>query len=158
MGFVQRDLDHLASMVLSEGQGSFLVKTDIKEAYRMLPIHLQDQPLLGVRWQDSVYIDKVLPFGLRSALKVFQQLRMQSQWYKGIGNIIHYLDDYILIAKGNDEAEYQKAQLVSTFSKLGVPLEHSKLEGSSQYLSFLGIEVDTVALQLHLPQKKMLQL
>ena len=35
-------VDHLASMILSEGQGSFMVKADIKEAYRMIPIHPQD--------------------------------------------------------------------------------------------------------------------
>ena len=64
-------VDHLTSMILLEGQGSFMVKADIKEAYRMVPIHPQDQPLLGIMWEDSVYIDKTLPFGLCSAPKIF---------------------------------------------------------------------------------------
>ena len=35
-----------------------MVKLDIKEAYRIVPIHPQDQPLLGIMWEDSesVYI------------------------------------------------------------------------------------------------------
>ena len=138
-----------------------MVKADIKEAYRMVPIHPQDQPLLGIMWEDSVYIDKALPFGLHSAPKIFSAIADAFQWIlhqKGIRNIIRYLDDYIIVAKGKDEADYQKSQLVASFSELGVPIEPSKLEGPSQCLSFLGIEVDTVTLQLRLPQEKVLKL
>ena len=41
---------------------------------------------------------------------------------------------------------------------LGIRLEMSKLEGPSTCLTFLGIEVDTVANQLHLPAGKLLKL
>ena len=138
-----------------------MVKADIKEAYRMVPIHPQDQPLLGIMWEDSVYIDKTLPFGLRSAPKIFSAIADTIQWIlrqKGIRNINHYLDDYIIVSIEKDEADYQKSQLVASFSELGVPIEPSKLEGPSQCLSFLGIEVDTVTLQLCLPQEKVLKL
>ena len=33
----------------------------------MFPSHPQDPLLLGMEWQGDVSIDKVLPFGLRSA-------------------------------------------------------------------------------------------
>ena len=60
--------------------------------------------------------------------------------------------------KEKDEADYQQSQLVASFSELAVPIEPSKLEGPSQYLSFLGIEVDTVIMQLCLPQEKVMKL
>ena len=41
-------VDHLAALVVSTGRGGFLVKADIREAYRMVPVHPQDQHLLGV--------------------------------------------------------------------------------------------------------------
>ena len=41
-------VDHLSSLILSEGKGAFLVKADIKAAYRMMPVHPDDQSLLGV--------------------------------------------------------------------------------------------------------------
>ena len=41
-------LDHLASLVNSVGRGALLGKADIKEAYRLIPIHPHDQHLLGV--------------------------------------------------------------------------------------------------------------
>ena len=64
-------VDHLAALVASSGKGYFLGKADTKEAYRMVPVHPQDQHLLGVKWESTVYSDKVLPFGLRSAPKIF---------------------------------------------------------------------------------------
>jgi len=35
-------IDHLSSLVSGTGKGAFPVKVDIKEAYRMLPIHFED--------------------------------------------------------------------------------------------------------------------
>ena len=79
-----------------------MAKLDIKEAYRIVPIYPQDQPLLSVMWEDSelVYIDKTLPFGLRSAPKIFLAITDAIQWIlnqKGVRNIIHYLDEYVAI-------------------------------------------------------------
>ena len=48
--------------------------------------------------------------------------------------------------------------LVATFASLGVPLEPFKLEGPASCLTFLGIELDTVTLQLRLPNDKLLRL
>ena len=154
-------IDHLATIIVSEGHGSFMVKADIKEAYRMLLIHPEDQPLLGVSWENSIYIDKALPFGLRSAPKIFSAVADAIQWIllkKGIVNSLHYLDDFILVAKRKEDAQHQMSQLVAPFSELGVPLEQSKLEGPSQSLTFLDIEIDTVSCQLRLPREKILRL
>ena len=46
-------------------------KLDLQNAYRMVPVHPDDHPLLGIRWGQEVYIDTALPFGLRSAPKIF---------------------------------------------------------------------------------------
>ena len=50
-------VDHLSSLILSAGRGAFIVKADIKEAYRMLPVHPHDQSLLGVQWEGTTYTD-----------------------------------------------------------------------------------------------------
>ena len=66
-------IDHLAHMVSSVGRGAFLVRSDIKEAYRIIPVHLDDQRLLAVSWDNCIYIDTRLPFGLRSTPKIFSE-------------------------------------------------------------------------------------
>ena len=72
--------------------------------------------------------------------------------------LLHYLDDFILVTKDHSEAIIQKNIVITTWDKLGVPMEPSKLEGPSQTLKFLGIKVNTVNLQLHLPEDKLCQL
>ena len=61
-------------------QGALLVKADIKEAYRMIPVHPHDHHLLGVRWNNSYYVDRMLPFGLGSAPKIFYAVADAIQW------------------------------------------------------------------------------
>ena len=151
-------IDHLSSLVVADGRGTLLVKADIKEAYRMVPVHPNDQPLLGILWKDTVYIDKMLPFGLRSAPMIFSAIADALQWIliqQGIPTLLHYLDDFILIANSSSMAERQKQTLISTCEILGVPLEPSKLKGPTTCLTFLGIEIDTVAMQVRLPKDKL---
>jgi hypothetical protein len=56
------------------GPDCFLAKTDIESAFRLIPVHPDDYELLGMFWDGKYYFDKVLPFGLRSAPFIFNQL------------------------------------------------------------------------------------
>ena len=64
-------MDHPISIIISVGKGAMLVKADIIETYRMIPVNLDDQALLAVEWVNRIYINRVLPFGLRSVPKFF---------------------------------------------------------------------------------------
>ena len=137
-------VDMLAELVLQVGQGALLVKADIKEAYRNIPVHPEDQQLLGIRWNGWVYIDRVLPFGLRSAPKIFSAVADAAQWMMvqwGISDVLHYLDDFALVAPDVGSAQQAKGEMCRLFSSLGLPLEPNKLEGPSTCLTFLGIKV-----------------
>ena len=52
----------------SLGAGSLLAKIDIESAYRMVPVHPDDRPLLGVEWSGRIYCDAMLPFGLMQVI------------------------------------------------------------------------------------------
>ena len=147
-------VDHLCSIILSVGKGAQLVRTDIK---RTVPVHPYDHPLLAVEWANRVYINRVLPFGLRSALKSFRLLQMPSSESSTIMEIlISYITwTTLFIAKTSADAEAHKCTLVNTWNSLGVPLELSKLEGPATYLTFLGIEIDTINMQARLPSEKL---
>ena len=59
-------------------------------------------------WEGAVYIDKRLPFGLRSAPKIFCAVADALQFIlinKGITNSLHYLDDYIVVSGSLEKAE-----------------------------------------------------
>ena len=49
-------------------------------------------------WRDQIYIDHCIPFGLRSAPKLFNILADLLAWIAqdaGVSYLIHYLDDYL---------------------------------------------------------------
>ena len=69
-------VDEVVARVLSQGKGAMLAKMDIKQAYRNIPVHPNDRHLLGMKWDNFLYVDATLPFGLRSAPFIFQQWRM----------------------------------------------------------------------------------
>ena len=72
-----------------------------------------------------------------------------------VKNLLHYLDDFVFVSKTLSLAKANMQVLVDTFECLGVPLEPSKLEGPATSLLFLGIEVDTIKLQIRLPSDKL---
>lgn len=51
------------------GAGALLAKIDIKSAYRLVPVHPDDRMFLGMLWEGGLYVNGMLPFGLRSAPK-----------------------------------------------------------------------------------------
>lgn len=64
----------------------------------MIPVHQQDQHLLGMMWEEQVYVNAALPFGLRSATKIFTVLGDAIGWIaksQAAKHLWHYLDDFI---------------------------------------------------------------
>ena len=99
-------VDVVVEHILTLGRGFMLAKMDIKQAYRMIPVHLQDRPLLGMKWQGQVFVDKALPFGLRSAPTIFSAAADTLLWLmhqKGASVIKHYIDDFITAGKPQSE-------------------------------------------------------
>ena len=62
-------VDDAVRRILQSGPGASLAKADIKQAYCNVPTHPEDRYmyLLGMTWKGRVFVDKTLPFGLRSA-------------------------------------------------------------------------------------------
>ena len=86
--------------ILETGPNILLAKLDIKNAFHLLPVHPADRHLLAMEWNDQVYIDTCLPFGLWSAPKLFIILADLLSWIaidKGVSFFVHYLDDFLII-------------------------------------------------------------
>ena len=139
-----------------------MAKLNLKDAYRIVPIHPQDCPLLGMRWTYFIYINCALPFGLRSAPKIFSALVDGLMWIihsKGHELSLHYLDDFLLLGPPGSpacaEALHTTRQLCED---LGIPIAEEKTEGPTTTLTFLGITIDIHAQQLRLPQEKLQEL
>ncbi len=152
-------IDEAAEGILARGRGTLLAKLDLESAYRMIPVHPCDRPLLGMKWNGQCFLDTALPFGLRSAPKLFNVFADGLAWIfrsRATEFVIHYLDDYLFEGNpGTDECRQALQQALEICSKLGVPVSMNKLEGPSTCLSFLGILLDTVSMELRLPPEKL---
>ena len=57
-------LDDVFRLICHFGPRHQLVKMDLKDAYRVILVHPDDQYLLGISWDEAVYMDRSLLFGL----------------------------------------------------------------------------------------------
>ena len=56
-------VERVACWAMQRDRRPLMVKIDIEATYRLVLIHAEDCPLLGVRWEGSIYLDAMLPFG-----------------------------------------------------------------------------------------------
>ena len=153
-------IDMAVTQILQAGKDAQLSKLDIKDAYRIIPVHPEDWGSLGMHWQGQYFLDTRLPFGLRSAPKIFTALADAIQWLireRGVECCIHYLDHYLFVEKPHTPA--RALHLATTvLTDLGVPLAPEKVEGPDRCLVFLGIELDSQTMTARLPQEKLQRL
>lgn len=98
-------VDDAVRAVVRAGRGAFLAKADIKQAYRMVPVHPSDRLLLGMVWENSLFVDSALPFGLCSAPKIFNALAVALEWMirqEGVESVLHYLDNFFYCSQERD--------------------------------------------------------
>ena len=110
------------------------------------------------------YYDKVLPFGLRSAPCIFNQLSEALEWILinkcNITFACHILDDFLLIEPPASKppldslCQTSLANMLSIFKIIGIPIAEDKTQGPSQVLEFMGILLDTIKMQARLPPDK----
>ncbi len=65
-------VDNLVELVRLKGTGCALFKQDLKHPFRQISVCQSDYNLLGYVWRKAIYIDRVLPIGLRSAALICQ--------------------------------------------------------------------------------------
>ena len=95
-------------------------------------------------------LDKVLPFGLRSAPLIFTAVADALQW------IFHYLDDFITLGPPlSPQCQRNLEGIIHSCQSTGTPLEEDKCEGPSSVISFLGMELDSQKMEIRLPADKL---
>ena len=158
-------VDDAADFIFRSGRGTLLAKLDIKSAYRNIPVHPGDRHLLGVQWQGTVFVDACLPFGLRSAPKIFNATADALEWIIArqgasfVEFIIHYLDDFLLGGSPHTEACQKSLDLsLQVCQEVGFPIMREKVFGPTTVLDFLGILIDTDSMELQLPREKLVHL
>ena len=77
-----------------------LAKFDLQSAYQVVLVHPQDQHFLGCSWEDQIYLDTALPFGLCSAPKLYSAVAdalARAMLSSRVQYLLHYLDDFLIL-------------------------------------------------------------
>ena len=143
------------------GSGCFLAKTDIKNAFRIIPIRPQDYHLLGIFWKGFYYYDAAMPMGCASSCKTFEMFSTAIGWIAQnklhIPYILHLLDDFLIVAHTEEQCKGQLDLFLMLCSYLGIPMAPEKTVGPSTTIAFAGIELDSALMQARLPNDKLVK-
>ena len=155
-------VDPAVQVITECGPATLLAKLDLESAYRNVPVHPADRWLLGMKWKEEIYVDSALPFGLRSAPKIFNAVADGLMWIlgsRGVKRGIHYLDDFLFFGQPVSSGCADSLRIaLDTCQLLGVPVATHKVVGPTTVLTFLGICLDTVKMEIRLPDDKLARL
>ena len=154
------DLDHCVDIIQSLGPKSLIAKADLRDAFRIIPIHQDDHRLLGFTWMGQYYFDKHLPMGCSVSCQIFESLSTALQWILQkkllVKDMSHILDDFIFFGPPQSSTCSQALQSFLTLAvSLNLPVKHQKTVQPSTCVMLHGIEVDTEAMSLRLPRDKL---
>ena len=151
--------DAAINMVHDLGKGCLLGKSDIKSAFRLLPVSAFDYEQLGFMFDGKFYFDKAMPFGCSIACKTWELFATFLEFcvtrHSKVGNLLHYLDDFLFGGKANSN---HCASIMAVFHEqmtlLGVPVSEDKTEGPTTRLVFLGLLIDSEEMVIRIPMEK----
>ena len=144
--------------VRAAGRGAILIKRDLAEAFRHIPIHPADWWLFGFEWRGRKFQERFLPFGLRTAPRIFNFFAEGLHWIlanRSPAAITHYLDDFLAILAASDMAaarEYEQT-FEAICQVLGLEIKSTK-NASGTTVEFLGLIIDTMRMEARLPIDK----
>ena len=116
------------------------MKIDLKDAYHILPIHPDNRHLLGISWEDHIYVHLCFPFGLRSAPKIFTAFVDVLAWvlhHCGVRHLIHSLHDFLIFGSPlTGESGSALCIAMNVLADLHIPNSLTNLVGLSTTVIF----------------------
>lgn len=155
---------HAIAAIRRLGRGTLLTKADVEAAFKRIPVRPEDWPLLGMQWRGMYYYEVVLPFGLRTSGYRWEEYAAALHYFferhLGVYLVIHYVDDFLLLAPpgATERAAAQRRAVEQLCCRLGVPLAADKTLGPVTELTFLGLVIDTAAMEYRLADERVAKL
>ena len=147
-------------------------KTDVKSAFRLVPLRRQCWKWLIMKAQDPqtgkfmYFIDKCLPFGASISCSIFQKFSDALKYlveYQAtaknpnsfiVDTITNYLDDFLFLALTLSLCNELIEEFLKLCDELGVPVAAEKTEWGQKCIVFLGILLDGEDLVMRIPLEK----
>ena len=125
-------------------------KDRLQKSLSTMPCPPEDWYLLDIHWKGQFYFDKSLLFGLHSSPFLFDVLPSAHEYifkqYLHNLHIIHYLDDFLIPSPPHSTTCLTNFTAIEKlFDSLGVFTKEEKRTYPATVITFLGIDINTVA-------------
>ncbi|MEE8386052.1 MAG: reverse transcriptase domain-containing protein, partial [Dehalococcoidia bacterium] len=147
------------------GPGALMAKLDLENAYRQVLVHPDDWDLLGssitVKGETHYYVDTTLPFGLRSAPLIFNEVADALAFIMrrlGITFVDHYLDDFFTLGPPDSPVCADNRQVMLDACRItGFPVSPSpgKVTEPAPVMELLGLIIDTVCGEIRISAQRL---
>ena len=149
--------------VKKAGPSGVMSKLDMKDAYKLLPVHRSELKYQGFMWMGRIFIEKMLVFGNKRAVPAFDNfhesvvnlVRVEAQTKKD--NEYRILDDMLHISRSSEENAKFVNKYLEIAEDLNIPL--AKLDGKKAFIGksegiMLGVFFDAKTQSWALPSDK----
>ena len=160
--FSYNSIDDLVDMLY---HGAYMANVDIASAYRSISVHPSQWAYQGLSWCINgvpVHLkDLRICFGLRNAPFLFTTVSnfiVRCMNRRGYHKIVNYLDDFIILAPDFESCQKAQSELIALLGSLGFLVSWKKCSSPSMETRFLGININSINMQLSLPEDKMSKL
>lgn len=109
---------------------------DLKGAYQQLVVSERSKKLLTVNTHLGLFAYRRLPFGVKPAATIFQQV--MDRMLAGIPNVSCYIDDVLCWAKDSEELAETLEKVLRRFEEYNVKVNPAKCQWFKDKLRFLG--------------------
>jgi hypothetical protein len=127
--------------------GCWYGKLDLSNCFLSFPLHPDARQYFVFELDGQLYQFHRMPFGLSSAPRICTQLLsvIAFELTRAGARFVRYLDDFLFIASSSEALSAILLTAQSIFTQFGLVVNPDKTEGPLQQLSFLGIQLDSLA-------------
>ena len=162
-----KDFDQAIRLIIKEGKGCNLAKSDLVSAFRQLGIRKQDWCLLVMKCKSPrdnktyYFVDKCLPFGHSISCALFQQVSDAISHivkYQTKHDNINYLDNFLFTQLMRVACNQQIRTFLNVCADIGFPVSDEKTVWATGRLTFLGLLIDTLRQLVCIPEDKIVKI
>lgn len=135
---------------------------DIKSAYRAVAIQPSHRDFLGFSWEldgkEHYFHDRRLCFGLRTGPYQFNLISSfiaEVLFHIHGIKVVQYLDDFLCTGPTFTACQLAQNHIIRILRFLGFYVSWKKVSAPSQVCVYLGIEIDSIKMELRLPEGKL---
>ena len=152
---VYESVEDAMRLVAKAGKGAKLMKRDLKSAFRHIPVNPRDHWLLIFECEGEFYVDMFLPFGLRTAPRIFNLFSEALHWvFETLPHrdLTHYLDDFLVVFPPDTDISTHSQVFDDVLTTVGLTKAPEK-DADGTTVTHLSFEFDSMRMEIRPPPR-----